>query len=91
MIKDRVVNPSMTVCVRANSGKRNSIKCDRRQKCDKNNGNSGKKDIDTERPALPREPRKRVERQETIEESNIEEGATIEMSLRIMYGMKNKS
>ena len=80
MIKDRVENTDMTVYARTNSGKTISIKCDRRQ-CDKKNGNSRKKDVDTERPALPREPRKSIERQEKQkEESNIEAGAKIEMS-----------
>ena len=55
MIKDRVENLNMSVYVRTISGKTFSIKCDRRQKCNKNNGNRA---IDPKRPTVSREPGK---------------------------------
>ena len=88
MIKDRDENLNTTVFVRTISGKTISHQMRQKTKCNKNNGHSGKKDIGPERPGIPREPRKSVKRQETMEESNFEAGATIELSLRTKGGMR---
>ena len=87
MIKDRVENQHDSVREN-NQRKDNQHQMRQKTKCNKNNGHSGKKDIDPERPAIPREPRKVLNDKKTIEESNIEAGATVEMSLRIKRGMK---
>ena len=46
--------------------------------------------IDPERPAILVSQGKALNGKKTIEESNIEAGATIEMSLRTMGGMTNE-
>ena len=64
-IKDRVENLNMTVYVRTiNQRKDNQRQMRQKTKCNKNNGNCGKKDIDPKGPTAPREPRESVERQE---------------------------
>ena len=80
----------MTVYVRTNRGETISIECDRRQ-------NATRKMETVERKTLiPRDQLylvnqgKVLKDKNTIEESNIEAGATIEMSLRTVGGMKKE-
>ena len=94
MIKDCVENlnmdPNMRVYVRTNSGKTISIKCDRRQNATR------KMEIGERKTLIPKDQLylvnqgKVLKDKKTIEESNIEAGATIEMSLRIIGWMKKE-
>ena len=73
-----------------NQRKDNQRQMRQKTKSNKNNGNNGKKDIDPKRPTVLGEQGKVLKDKKTIEENNIEAGATIEMSLRVMGGMEKE-
>ena len=88
--KNRVEKPDMTVCVKTIRGKTTSVKCERRQ------NTTRIMEIVERKTSIPRgqlfvaTQGKVLKDKKTIEESSIEAGATIEMSLRTMGGVEKE-
>ena len=88
MAKDRDVNSYMTIYVRIISGKTLSIKCDRRQTIARILDDVERKTTIQQHVFYLANQGKALSDKKTIEESNIEAGTTIEMSMRLQGGMK---
>ena len=90
MNKNRTEYPNMTVHVRTNNGKTISIKCDRQQKAARLLEIAERKTSILRGMMYLVNQRKSVKDRRTTGENHIEAGTTIEMSLRIMGGMKKE-
>ena len=90
ILENGVEKPDMTVYVKTISGKTITVNCDRRQNAKRI------MEILERKTSIPRDQLYLVNQgkvlieKKTIEESNIEAGATIEMSLRIKGGMEKE-